>query len=142
MQSTIKDLSGNTEQLLDRLPFKDKFDYVYLDDITFEHLSEILTTKHYPLDDLVVFTDEMEEASRLELFDKKLKSVQHAHILLWKENMQEWLNLNPNKRGTVYFSPAATFATLGVKAKPVYIFVGALVENELWIQSESNYLIV
>lgn len=138
LDSTIDD----STELLQSIDIKDKFDYVYLDCICFEHLNETLTTKHYPLDSTLSLKG-LSVEDRNKVLDSKIGLIRRLHKISLRENMLEWIKLNPNKRGTVYFSPASTLATINNEAKVVYVFgVGAIEDDEMQIQSESNYLIV
>jgi hypothetical protein len=136
-----KKLNVQYEDLEDLELYPD-FYYVFLDTSCFETEDGVFTTKHYPLEDILTF-DNLSAEERGWFLDSKIEQHRKVQIDSLHENMAIWKQINPSKRGTVYFSPAATFATIGTEAKPVYVFgLGSLEDDQMLLQSESNYLIV
>lgn len=139
---TLTDQTNSLCDLLDAIDIKESFDYVYLDSSCFEVDGQTYTTKHYPLNDSVNFENIPQEFKEVVL-DRKLSRVHKSHAMSLRANMLEYMKENPKKRGTIYFSPAATSATINTEAKSVYIFgLGSVEEGSMEIHSESNYLII
>ena len=138
----LVDQTNSLCSILEDIDVKESFDYVYLDSSCFEAKGQIHTTKHYPLNDLIKF-EGVAYDSRDKLLEQKLNDIHKSHVTSLRVNMLKYMEENPNKRGTVYFSPASTFATINTEAKSVYMFgLGCLEDESMEILSESNYLII
>lgn len=139
---TLTNQTNSLCSLLEEIDIKDCFEYVYLDSNCFEVAGQTYTTKHYPLDDFIRF-DATPYELRTELLENKLKLVHSSQVMYLRSSMLEYIKENPNRRGTIYFSPANTLATINTQAKSIYMFgVGSLESDSMEIHSESNYLII
>jgi hypothetical protein len=137
------DHTNSLESISNECPSKDKFDFIYLKTILFEKDGEYYETKCYPLGDVILPSDPpVSEDDYEALLDCKLERLRNCHIQSLEHRMQTYLEDNPNKRGTVYFSPANRLEFVNTEAKELYVFGFKDSSGKLEIQSESNFIIL
>lgn len=139
---TLEDYTESMTHISEGCPSKDKFDYVYLKTSLVEKGCGVYETKHYPLSDFLIPSETFTEEEYEALFTHKLQSIKKVHVVNLEHNMQDYIEKNQGKRGTVYFSPASKFSFLNTPAKELYVFGFKSPDGKLEIQSESNFIII